>query len=820
MVGDKTQSNKLEGISKEALAIFYDSTGTDGRSPPQDPEQVINAFKDTYLELVENASFKPGEIADMRKIKENFRKLSKIYHGDVNHDPAAAEIYGRINSAYRILSDPDKKRIIDNALEAYWSRSTNPHASAVDAMGEEPVGQPKAQQPVVYTLEQIQGAKTYISQCLALNQTATQIREALIKGSWKPDMIDSWLVEAQSARNLDDLLGTGDNKDGTDESNTNLTAPEKYVTSRKSDGKSEVDARNELESLSGYIEGRFIAGISADKIKKELTDKNWNAELVDYYVSLYAKMLQDAPKPAPRKVKKIPHAKEPKEQPKPKEEPKPKEAPKPAVKEGTLDDLFKDIKAVKDKGTLVYDEDYSIAYHDFWVRDIDSTNQYNLQQVLTQLHTAKFDKDKEGENKARALLKKYHSALHAYEKELQRKFTDKETPLDEKSQIFEKLKALQQGKQAFEKGEEISKEKPVGDINLYSKAQYAGHVTAGGLTAAGLYLADKFDWLTKIPWYLNNETPYLNWIVSHLDGAVANLSTAPFGIIPGLPNVPILPEIIIGVGIGAAVAYHHVKKKAKVVADLAKNAWHTMFKHSAEPPEKSEDSEPAPRQRMRPPPASLFDDEDGGISPLGPTPKSEWGNDKSRPPVDNNYDDGTGDQSNLDDRLPPIQNHTRARPPYIRPKEPFWGSWRKTTLQRAATAPMTPPPEDTYDDTGNQSNLEDKLPPQGPPANDSGFTDVPEDDGLDGLDNQAPPSQPQRPQNYANYSLKFKDLKTKKAYTLFFNYTIDANGLPIRTDGTLVPDKYEWIAPEGHPLLFKDIHQKLIKAYNQEFKQQ
>jgi hypothetical protein len=816
MVGNGTQ--KLEGISKEALAIFKELT--DGQKDPQSAEQVIEAFKAAIRKIVPTASFNPGEIPNSKQIDINFRKLMKAYHPDVSEDPDAEEKSMIITKIYGILDDKDNKRVIDTTLEAYWGRSRNPPASALDAMGEEPVGKPEPQQPVVYTLEQIQGAKTYISQCFALNQTATQIREALIKGSWKPDMIDSWLVEAQSARNLDDLLGTGNEKDTTD-STTNLTAPEKYVASRKSDGKSEVDARNELESLSGYIEGRFIAGISADKIKKELTDKNWNAELVDYYVSLYAKMLQDAPKPAPRKVKKIPHAKEPKEQPKPKEEPKPKEAPKPAVKEGTLDDLFKDIKAVKDKGTLVYDEDYSIAYHDFWVRDIDSTNQYNLQQVLTQLHTAKFDKDKEGENKARALLKKYHSALHAYEKELQRKFTDKETPLDEKSQIFEKLKALQQGKQAFEKGEEISKEKPVGDINLYSKAQYAGHVTAGGLTAAGLYLADKFDWLTKIPWYQNNETPYLNWIVSRLDGVVSNLSTAPFGFIPGLPNVPILPEIIIGVGIGAAVAYHQVKKKAKVVTDLAKNAWHTMFKHSAEPPEKSEDSEPAPRPYMRPPPASLFDDEDGGISPLGPTPKSEWGNDKSRPPVDNNYDDGTGDQSNLDDRLPPIQNHTRARPPYIRPKEPFWGSWRKTTLQRAATAPMTPPPEDTYDDTGNQTNLEDKLPPpQGPPANDSGFTDVPEDDGLDGLDNQAPPSQPQRPQNYANYSLKFKDPKTKKAYTLFFNYTIDDNGLPIRTDGTLVPDKYEWIAPEGHPLLFKDIHQKLIKTYNKEFKQQ
>jgi hypothetical protein len=723
MVGNETK-NKLEGISKEALAIFTVDLNNDPHYPPQNTEQVINAFKDTYRHIIENPSFKPGEIATGKQLKKVFRKLSNLYHPDINKDPNAKEIYLRINKAYAILSDPDKKRIIDNALEAYWSRSTIPRASAVDAMGE-PVGKPEPQQQVVYTLEQIQGAKNYISRGFALNLTPTQIREELLKGNWKPDMVDDWLVEAQSARNLDDLLGTGDNKEGTDESNTNLTAPEKYVTSRKNDGKSEVDAQNELDVLSGYIEGRFVAGISADKIKKDLTDKNWNAELVDYYVSLYTKMLQDAPKPAPKEepkpapkkvVKKIHRPK------KPKEEPKPKEAPKPVANEGTIDDLVNDVKAVKDEGTLVYDKDYSMAYHDFWVRDIDSTNQYNLQQVLTQLHTAKFDKDKEGEKKARALLKKYHSALHAYEKELQRKFTEKGVSLVEsKSRIFEKLKALQQGKQAFEKGEEISKEKPVRDINRYSKAQYAGHVTVGVLTAAGMYLADKFNVIGN---YLPLQFTNVHNVALALDGIVSNLSTAPFGFIPGLPNVPIVPEIIIGLGFGAAVAYGNVKEQAKVVADTAKRYWHKMFKESAEPPEESEDSEPAPRQRMRP-----------------------------------------------------------------------------------------PPPEDTYDNgTGNQSNLESKLPPQGPPANDSGFVDVPEDDDLSWVDNSAPP----RLQPAVRPYIKVPLTVDNKSYDLAVIVTAD--GRLLGKSGRQITDKTPIDLGSGKTTKL-DI-QSVIDYYNSEISKQ
>ena len=625
MVGDKTQSNKLEGISKEALAIFYDSTGTDGRSPPQDPEQVINAFKDTYLELVENASFKPGEIADMRKIKENFRKLSKIYHGDVNHDPAAAEIYGRINSAYRILSDPDKKRIIDNALEAYWSRSTNPHASAVDAMGEEPVGQPKAQQQVVYTPEEIKVAEKYISQRLAAKVPTTQIGEELIERNWNPNIVKQLLKKAQPA------------KDTSNQSLDSLVA-----------NSSDNTANQVPIDLQNYVSSEIANGTPLDKIRQACVKQTWELGVVNLAIQNY-QTNNKTPEGDDKTDKDYKAPEQPPADPKPgasrkrvprilKSKPKePEQKPK-AENEGSLDDLLNaktdDKTPAADNSVLVFNKDYSIAYGRLFVRDINSTDQYDLPQVLAKLHTAKFDK--EAEKKARALLKKYHSALNAYEKELQCKIADKETPIREKSELLNQLKALQQGKQAFEKGEKVSEEKPVHDITKYSKATYAKNVIAGFLTGAGLYLADKFDVIgnaLRDQIFNSNNFLYLETAANFLDDKLSNLSTAPFGVIPGLPNVPILPELIIGLGIGAAVAYKNVEEQAKIFADTAKNAWYTMFKHSAEPPEES-DSEPIKVQR-RP----LF----GRRKPLPLM---------MPPPYDSNSND-FADQSGLEDQLTP-----------------------------------------------------------------------------------------------------------------------------------------------------------------------
>ncbi|WP_117215680.1 molecular chaperone DnaJ [Allorhizocola rhizosphaerae] len=46
-------------------------------------------------------------------IKRAYRKLARQYHPDVNPDPAAAEKFKDINAAYEVLSDDQKRQIVD-----------------------------------------------------------------------------------------------------------------------------------------------------------------------------------------------------------------------------------------------------------------------------------------------------------------------------------------------------------------------------------------------------------------------------------------------------------------------------------------------------------------------------------------------------------------------------------------------------------------------------------------------------------------------------------------------------------------------------------
>lgn len=51
--------------------------------------------------------------ADADDIKRAYRKLARQYHPDVNPDPAAAEKFKDINNAYEVLSDDQKRRMVD-----------------------------------------------------------------------------------------------------------------------------------------------------------------------------------------------------------------------------------------------------------------------------------------------------------------------------------------------------------------------------------------------------------------------------------------------------------------------------------------------------------------------------------------------------------------------------------------------------------------------------------------------------------------------------------------------------------------------------------
>ncbi len=51
--------------------------------------------------------------ASADEIKRAYRKLSKKYHPDLNHEAGAEEKFKEVNDAYEILSDPQKKAQFD-----------------------------------------------------------------------------------------------------------------------------------------------------------------------------------------------------------------------------------------------------------------------------------------------------------------------------------------------------------------------------------------------------------------------------------------------------------------------------------------------------------------------------------------------------------------------------------------------------------------------------------------------------------------------------------------------------------------------------------
>ena len=52
--------------------------------------------------------------ADAEAIKKSYRKLARKYHPDANpDDPAAEERFKEISEAYRVVSDPEKRKQYD-----------------------------------------------------------------------------------------------------------------------------------------------------------------------------------------------------------------------------------------------------------------------------------------------------------------------------------------------------------------------------------------------------------------------------------------------------------------------------------------------------------------------------------------------------------------------------------------------------------------------------------------------------------------------------------------------------------------------------------
>ncbi len=54
--------------------------------------------------------------APLDEIKATYRKLSQEWHPDRNHSAGAGEMFAQISEAYRTLSDPAKRRALDEQI--------------------------------------------------------------------------------------------------------------------------------------------------------------------------------------------------------------------------------------------------------------------------------------------------------------------------------------------------------------------------------------------------------------------------------------------------------------------------------------------------------------------------------------------------------------------------------------------------------------------------------------------------------------------------------------------------------------------------------
>jgi len=69
-------------------------------------------YKEDYYEILDI----PRD-ASVEEIKRAYRNLARRYHPDINKDPEAVEKFKKVSTAYKILSDPEKRKEYDTSFQ-------------------------------------------------------------------------------------------------------------------------------------------------------------------------------------------------------------------------------------------------------------------------------------------------------------------------------------------------------------------------------------------------------------------------------------------------------------------------------------------------------------------------------------------------------------------------------------------------------------------------------------------------------------------------------------------------------------------------------